>query len=207
MTRILIILVLSLISCNIQAQNLDVRLMNKIHLERNAGLDGTMNAISFSSYPVSLAVPLAQWVHGFARKDMTSLEYGLRTATSLVLTTAITYGLKYSIQRDRPSIAHPQYTPYEATSEPSFPSGQTALAFSTATSLSIEYPKWYVIAPCFLWAGAVGYARVHLGEHYPSDVLGGALVGAASAYISYKGNQWLKRKWKKKTEEKFLIEQ
>lgn len=97
----------------------------------------------------------------------------------------------------------PQYTPYEYDSSPSFPSGHVSFAFTTATSLSLQYKKWYVVAPAFLYAGVVGYSRVHLGAHYPSDVLGGALVGAGSSLLSYKANQWLKKKWKRKTQEKF----
>jgi len=69
------------------------------------------------------------------------------------------------------------------------------MAFATATSLSLEYPKWYVIVPAYTWAGTVGYSRMHLGVHYPSDVLIGALVGAGSAFITHKVNQkLLKRK-------------
>ena len=77
----------------------------------------------------------------------------------------------------------------------SFPSGHTSFAFATATSLSIKYPRWYVIAPSYLWAGAVGYSRMNLGVHYPSDVLAGAMLGAGSAWLTCKVNDWY---WKKK---------
>lgn len=78
------------------------------------------------------------------------------------------------------------------------PSGHTSTAFATATSLSLAYPKWYVVAPSFVWAGAIGYSRMHLGVHYPSDVLAGAIVGSGSAYLTYKANQWINKKRKKK---------
>lgn len=80
----------------------------------------------------------------------------------------------------------------------SMPSGHTSTAFATATSLSLAYPKWYVVAPSFVWAGAIGYSRMHLGVHYPSDVLAGAIVGSGSAYLTYKANQWINKKRKKK---------
>jgi membrane-associated phospholipid phosphatase len=37
-----------------------------------------------------------------------------------------------------------------------------------------------------------------LGVHYPSDVLAGALLGSASAYLCYKANEWIRQNKKKK---------
>lgn len=181
------------------AQNLDRQILNEVHVHRNASLDNVMNTISISAYPVAIGLPLVQFIHGFAAHHEQSLRYGLESATGLIVATAITYGLKYSVHRERPFIGHPEYQPYDASdTSPSFPSGHTSLAFQAATTLSIEYPKWYVIVPSYAWAGAVGYSRIHLGEHYPSDVLAGALIGAASTYASYEVNKWLRKKWEKK---------
>jgi membrane-associated phospholipid phosphatase len=80
----------------------------------------------------------------------------------------------------------------------SFPSGHTSNAFVTATSLSLNFKKWYVILPTYAWATAVGYSRMHMGVHYPSDVFAGAIVGAGSALITYKANQWIKSYYEKK---------
>ncbi|MDO9339524.1 MAG: phosphatase PAP2 family protein, partial [Bacteroidales bacterium] len=56
---------------------------------------------------------------------------------------------------------------------------------------TLAYPKWYIIVPSYTWASTVAYSRMDLGVHYPSDVLIGALVGAGSAYLTYKINQKL----------------
>jgi len=86
---------------------------------------------------------------------------------------------------------------YEDVSSLSFPSGHTSEAFSTATALSLKYPEWYIIAPAYLWAGSVGYSRMNLGVHYPTDVLAGALLGTGTAFLTLKVNEWLNRQVRK----------
>ena len=72
------------------------------------------------------------------------------------------------------------------------PSGHTALAFSTVTSLLFTTEKWYFAAPAYVWAIGVGYSRIYLGQHYPSDVIAGAVSGAAGAYLTHMINKkWL----------------
>ena len=66
--------------------------------------------------------------------------------------------------------------------------------FALATSLSVKYPKWYVIAPSALWACSVGVSRMNEGVHYPSDVLAGAAIGAGCAVVNIYVNKWL-NKW------------
>jgi len=80
----------------------------------------------------------------------------------------------------------------------SMPSGHSSLAFSTATALCLEFPRWEVITPSLLWAGGVGFSRVMLGHHYPGDVLAGAFTGAACAWANHALNKKLRKKWKGK---------
>jgi undecaprenyl-diphosphatase len=65
----------------------------------------------------------------------------------------------------------------------SFPSGHTCLAFAVATVLSELLPLWPAWT-FFLGASLVGLFRVLEGAHYPSDVVGGAVVGILAARIS-----------------------
>lgn len=202
--RLNITLLCVLLSASCFSQGLDLNLYDDIHARRNISLDNTMHGISLTTYPVALALPLGQFIYSFVKHDEKSIENAAQSAGGLLVAATITYGIKYTVRRDRPYITHPQYTPYEYDTSPSMPSGHTSFAFATATNLSLEYKKWYVVVPSFLYAGAVGYSRVHLGVHYPSDVVVAALVGAGSSYASYKAVQWFKRKWERKSSEKFI---
>jgi membrane-associated phospholipid phosphatase len=105
---------------------------------------------------------------------------------------------KQIIKRERPYLRYSGLEPVVFESSYSMPSGHTSTAFATATSLSMAYPKWYVIVPSFAWASSVGYSRMHLGVHYPSDVFIGAIVGSGSAFLTHKANQWLEKKSRKR---------
>lgn len=107
--------------------------------------------------------------------------------------------LKYSVNRERPFVTYPDIIKKTDTHSPSFPSGHTSNAFATATSLSLAYPKLYIIFPSFAYAGTVAYSRMHLGVHYPSDVAAGAVIGAGCAYLTHKVNKLLLEKNKIKS--------
>ena len=92
--------------------------------------------------------------------------------------------LKHIIERPRPFDLYPELEKLSAGGSFSFPSGHTADAFAFATAICIAYPRWYIIIPAFTWAGSVGYSRMDLGVHYPSDVMAGVIIGAATAVIA-----------------------
>lgn len=126
---------------------------------------------------------------------------GWQCATGLAATAVLATGIKLAARRERPYTTYKDIIPYRYDLSYSMPSGHTSTAFSVATSLSLQLPKWYVIAPAMLWAGSVGYSRLYLGMHYPSDVFVAAIVGAGSSYLSYKGQHWLQRHHKHKLEQ------
>jgi membrane-associated phospholipid phosphatase len=175
-------------------QNTDSNLLRDINLNRNKSLDPTFKFISDSDVPISIGVPVVVYAIGMINKDADIKKKGIFIGESFIVSGFITIAMKYGIKRDRPFYTYPELDKQSVGGGYSFPSGHTSTAFATATSLSIAFPKWYVIAPSFVWASSVGYSRMHLGVHYPSDVLVGALVGSGSAYLTCKLNKWINKK-------------
>jgi membrane-associated phospholipid phosphatase len=146
---------------------------------------------SKSVYPLSIAAPAAILTTAFIKHDKQLQKKGWEVLGAVGINLVITQGLKYTFNRKRPYEDYPGYIiPYDNDNGPSFPSAHTSTAFATATTLSIQCKKWYVVVPSFAWATAVGYSRLNLGEHYPTDVFAGAAVGIGSAYLSH----WLNKK-------------
>lgn len=195
MRRKLLICWCLLTICGAKAQPLDIELLRRINLERNRTLDRPMELISDSEYAIGMGIPVSVCLAAWLKRDSRLLEKGVNMSLAMVLNTAQTWALKRAINRPRPSVTYPEIQAFESSVNHSFPSGHTSNAFVAATSLSLHCRKWYVVVPAFVWAGAVGYSRMHLGVHYPTDVLAGALLGAGSAIATYHANRWLQRRF------------
>lgn len=191
-------LFLLLLSVTTYSQNLDIRILRQINEHRNAHLDGAFTTITNSVSPISIATPILIFGTGMIEKDQELKQKGLMIGASFLVTTIFATTLKHTINRARPFETYPDIQKLTSGGSSSFPSGHTSDAFSTATSLSLAFPKWYVIAPSYIYASAVGYSRMHLGVHYPSDVLAGALVGAGSAFLCYKAQKWINHRKNRK---------
>jgi Membrane-associated phospholipid phosphatase len=196
MKRILVIFLLFVSSATF-SQNLDIRILRQINEHRDVHLDGTFKTISNSVSPVSIGAPILIFGTGLIEKNQDLKQKGLMIGESFLVTTLVATGLKHAVNRARPFETYPDIQKLSAGGSSSFPSGHTSDAFSTATSLSLAFPKWYVIAPSYTYAALVGYSRMHLGVHYPSDVLAGAVVGAGSAFLCYKAQKWLNHRNRK----------
>ncbi|MBQ4630710.1 MAG: phosphatase PAP2 family protein [Clostridia bacterium] len=64
----------------------------------------------------------------------------------------------------------------------SFPSGHTSASFAAALSIFFANKKWGTCA--LVGASLIGFSRLYLYVHFPTDVLFGALFGIAASFVS-----------------------
>lgn len=67
----------------------------------------------------------------------------------------------------------------------SFPSGHTSASFAAVTALYLAKER-KLFVPVLVLACLIAFSRLYLYVHYPTDILGGLLLGIVSAVIAYK---------------------
>ncbi len=170
------------------AQNWDINLLRSLNPQNPNSF--VWKGFTNSAYPLSLATPVGLWIDGKIEHNKKTEHNAYEIAGSVIIAAGATEAMKIVFNRERPFQKYSGVYPYQAENGQSFPSGHASLAFATATSLSLEYKKWYIVVPAYAWACGVGYSRLYLGEHYPSDVLGSVVTGAGSAIIAH----WISKK-------------
>ncbi|WP_159470001.1 phosphatase PAP2 family protein [Dyadobacter sp. 3J3] len=161
--------------------NFDLKILQKLETGRSDSQTKFMRGISNANNYVNAGIPAGLFVAGIIDHNKSMRQNAFYVFSSTACTAILNHSLKKIFKRPRPFILHISLTPVYKPGEYSLPSGHTSASFSTATSLSMAYPKWYVIAPSMLWAGTVGYSRMYLGVHNPSDVAAGAALGVGTA--------------------------
>jgi hypothetical protein len=182
MSQKLLIIWFLLLSASVFAQNNNVRLQGSIYPDKNLRGDRFMKFASDSYDEIVVGIPITIGIVGLIKHD----KKWINCAGQIIAANAINYVATHSLKSGFNS---------------PFPSGHTSSTFATATSLSLAFPKWYVIVPSYAWAGTVGYSRVELGAHSRSDVYGGIIIGVGSAYLTYKLNKWINKPSTKKREQ------
>lgn len=125
------------------------------------------------------AVALAAWL--LWREGRIAWAWLLLAAVAVGLSDLAGGHLKTLLARPRPCHALPEARLLAGcTSSFAMPSNHAANLAAVAVALWLGLPRWgRWLLPL---AAAVAYSRVYLGVHYPSDVLGGALLGAGLAW-------------------------
>ena len=117
-----------------------------------------------------------------------ALKSGFKDAiiflASLLSTIVIVYLLKILVVRPRPFLTIAGVIPLECSFSPSFPSGHAA-RFAVLAGIQfgdLGRYRYIYLALSFI----VGFSRIYLGVHYPSDVIAGWIIGYLTGYFSAK---------------------
>lgn len=127
---------------------------------------------------VGPAVLAILWLSGGEADRAAAVAAGVAASVALGLAAA----LSQVIDVPRPFMDAGAVNYLGHVRDSSFPSDHATLAFALAAGLWWRRPPKLprVWIPLLILAVAIGWARVSLGTHYPSDIAGGALLGAAA---------------------------
>lgn len=150
----------------------------------------------FLAWPTRLgeaAIILSLLIPGILFFDKKKNCQSIPAAVVAILTVTWLFSvLKSFFQRPRPYVYWEHVNVlFQKPLDDSFPSGHTAIIFTAAFILAHYYPqkmRW-----TFGVAVWVALTRVYVGVHYPTDLLGGAILGAACAWFAWRLVAFLQR--------------
>ncbi|MBI4417693.1 MAG: phosphatase PAP2 family protein [Ignavibacteriales bacterium] len=173
------------VSAQARQADFDTRLFLSINSKQDPSSTGFVEVLDLSSLPSFAATPVGFLAVGILTDNNHTTQAGILTAASQLSAFGVTFLLKEAIARPRPfeTLSSVKTKHLWSAGGYSFPSGHTSQAFAIATALSLHYRKPAISIPLFFWASAIGYGRIYLGVHYPSDVLGGMVIGSAAGLL------------------------
>lgn len=160
--------------------DLDSLVRNGVHQGESPALTAFMSALTHLG---SVSVLAVLSVIGFAGFRMSGRR-GSASALAWAMGGAVLLenGLKYAFQRARPE----PFFGIVAPETYSFPSGHAlfsacfygAIAWVLAAEVGSRLARTAIWTGAIALIAAIGFSRVYLGVHYPTDVLGGYLTAA-----------------------------
>ncbi|MCR8920773.1 phosphatase PAP2 family protein [Parasutterella secunda] len=113
-------------------------------------------------------------------------QSGLAVSIALLIDfVAVNLIIKPLVGRERPcDVTVPEDMLLACLSDHSFPSGHTAAAFAAAFALFLYHKR--AGSAALILAFLMGFSRLYLFVHFPSDVIAGALLGLIFGFIGYK---------------------
>jgi undecaprenyl-diphosphatase len=147
----------------------------------------TVFLASYLQYFLVVAFLLLLYFSAYSKRKKIYI-FWTTTISSMVARLGITEIIRFFYHRPRPFITY-QVHQLLSGNDWSFPSGHSAFFFAMATAIYLYNKKWGV--GFFIAAVIMNISRIIAGVHYPSDILGGMIVGVAVAYAVF----YLTKKW------------
>ncbi len=140
-------------------------------------------AVIVAKFWIVLYPALLLWFWWRGSGDRNQRRRGLLlSALAAVLALGINAVMNVAVPRPRPFLTLPAHVLVARPADPSFPSDHAAFTSAIGIMLmAMGEVAWGVFA--LLGVVGLGTARVMVGVHYPSDILGGMAVGAASVLV------------------------
>ncbi|MBQ8526214.1 MAG: phosphatase PAP2 family protein [Clostridia bacterium] len=108
---------------------------------------------------------------------------GIRLAAAMIISFVLcNLILKNAVGRIRPYAAADFQIIISPLSDFSFPSGHTLFAFAFASVIFSDYRRWGIAS--FIIAALIGFSRLYLYVHYPTDVIAGAILGGIIGVVT-----------------------
>jgi len=170
--------------CFITLMISEIEILKYLNEHRVVFLDDTFIFLSASAYAVCAAVLCVTGLFGFLKAKRRYISLFLLMGSALLISTISVALLKYGEHRERPFVEDEAIELLTTANSPSFPSGHTTTCMVIFVTLAFHLKKQRLFLSCvFLWAFLVGYSRLALGAHYPSDVLTGVSIAFLSVAI------------------------
>ena len=154
-----------------------------IALWRNEWFDPIFRFLNYfdSIYFILVLIPFI-WVG-------ISYRWGLRLACLSLINFALIFHLKHLFNMPRPAVDFPELPMY-SFQDPSFPSGAAQMSMLLGGLLihAVRRPWAWVVASIYILL--IGFSRLYLGVHYPTDILGGWLFGFALLFAYIKTQKY-----------------
>ena len=104
--------------------------------------------------------------------------------------------LKHLVARPRPWLTVEGLNFLVVENDPnSFPSGHTCAAFAAAGVWFRTLPRKWMQWTAVVLAALMGFSRLYVGVHFPSDVVAGCLVGLLCAWLAWLLYQAAEKRW------------
>ena len=150
------------IQVNAFSQNIDINLLKSVNQNETGFKNKYLELNASSVTNLSVGIPIGIAITGFIMHDNKLKQDALYMGAAFFVSSIVTQSTKHLVNKERPFDKYPFIVKRDDEGGGmTFPSGHTSAAFCTATSLALRYHKWYVIAPAYLFATSVGWARMY----------------------------------------------